>query len=75
MSALHHPPAGLGEVVLIGCPRCHAMGVRGHEGGTQVVAESAEVKAEVVVRKMEAVRSARMEGAVRALEEVVLLGC
>lgn len=50
------------------------MGARGREDGTQVAAESAEVKADVVVRKMEAVRAARMEGVVRALEEVVLLG-
>lgn len=74
MSALRHPPAGLEEVVLTGCPGCHAMGARGREGGTQVVAESAEVKAEVAARKMEAVGAARMEGVVRALEEVVLLG-
>lgn len=51
------------------------MGAKGHGGGEQVEGEIVEARAEVGVTRVGALMEVWVGGAVRVLEEVVLLCC
>ena len=74
-SALRRPPAGLVGVAPRGCPRCHAMGVKGRGGAGRAGGGWVEARAEAGVRRMEAGWGVRTGEAAGFLEEVALLGC